>query len=303
MDAYDVVIVGGSYAGLSAALLLGRSMRRVLVVDTQRPANRQTPYSHSFLTQDGAMPTQLATVAREQVARYPTVAFLNSEVVAATAEAAGFQVKMADGAKVTARKLLLATGVLDELVPIPGLAECWGISVLHCPYCHGYEVRGQQLGLLANGAVAAELVALLRNWSRKLTVFTNGPADFTPEHQALLQAHQVPVVEEPILDVPHQGGYLSGLRTADGQLHPLEAVFARFPTRLPGDLARQLGCSLTETGLIQVTEVCATNVPNLFAAGDATTGMRQVAAAVAQGAKAGAWLNRELITDGVYADV
>ncbi|WP_261989951.1 NAD(P)/FAD-dependent oxidoreductase [Hymenobacter puniceus] len=303
MEMYDVVIVGGSYAGLSAALLLGRSMRRVLVIDNQQPANRQTPHSHSFLTQDGAAPAQLAAVAREQVARYPTVAFQTDTVVAARTEAVGFEVQMAGGANVKTRKLLLATGVVDELLPIPGLAECWGISVLHCPYCHGYEVRGQQLGLLANGDVAAELVALIRNWSRQLTVFTNGPAIFTPEQQALLKAHEVPVVETPVVSVAHAAGYLTALRTADEQLHPLDAVFARFSTRLPGTLAQQLGCTLTATGHIQVTEFGETGVTNLYAAGDATTPMRQVAAAVAQGAKAGAWLNRELIGEGIYAEV
>ncbi|GAB3238676.1 NAD(P)/FAD-dependent oxidoreductase [Hymenobacter seoulensis] len=303
MNQVDVVIVGGSYAGLSAALLLGRSMRQVLVLDNNQPCNRQTPHSHGFLTRDGETPATLAAIAREQLAHYPTVCLQTDTVVQARAELGGFQVETASGLVVKTRKLLLATGVVDELPAIPGLAACWGISVLHCPYCHGYEVRGQRLGLLANDETAIELVTLIRNWSRHLTLFTNGPAAFTPDVQQVLARYQVSVVETPIAAIAHAAGYLQELRTADGQHHEIDALFARFPTHLASNLAVSLGCVLTETGHIEVSEFGQTSVPGVFAAGDATTPMRQVANSVAGGAKAGAFINRELIMEGSYAEI
>jgi thioredoxin reductase len=303
MNKLDVIIVGGSYAGLSAAMLLGRSMRQVLVIDNQRPCNRQTPHSHSYLTRDGETPAAIAAIAREQVAQYPTVSFLTDTVISAEPFEGGFQVQTKSGETFSSRKLLLATGVIDELAPIPGVAECWGISVLHCPFCHGYEVRGQRLGLLANGGNAADLVTLIRNWSERLTIFTNGPADFTPEQQAIIAQHHVPVVERPIAALEHTAGYLTAVRTTDEQEHPVLAIFARFPTRLASNLAEQLGCKLTETGHIAVSEFGDTGIPGLYAAGDATTPMRQVAVAVANGVKAGAAMVREFIMDGSYADL
>lgn len=303
MNEIDVIIVGGSYAGLSAAMLLGRSMRGVLVVDNQRPCNRQTPHSHSYLTRDGETPAAIAAIARAQVAHYPSVSFLNDTVISAEQVDSGFRVHTQSGEIFSSRKLLLATGVLDELAPIPGVAECWGISVLHCPFCHGYEVRGQQLGLLANGATAAELVTLIRNWSSRLTLFTNGPADFTPEQMAIIAQHQVPVIETPIAALEHTAGYLTAVRTTDEDQYPVQAIFARFPTKLASNLPEQLGCQLTDTGHIVASEFGATNVPGLYAAGDATTPMRQVAVAVANGAKAGAAIVRELIMAGLYADL
>ncbi|TGE06669.1 NAD(P)/FAD-dependent oxidoreductase [Hymenobacter fodinae] len=303
MNKLDVIIVGGSYAGLSAAMLLGRSMRQVLVIDNQRPCNRQTPHSHSYLTRDGETPAAIAAIAREQVAQYPTVSFLTNTVINAEASDGGFQIQTQSGETFSSRKLLLATGVIDELAPIPGVAECWGISVLHCPFCHGYEVREQRLGLLANGAAGAELVTLIRNWSRQLTLFTNGPADFDSEQRAVIEQHQVPVIETPIRALEHTAGYLTAVHTTDGQHYPLEAIFARFPIRLAGNLAEQLGCELTETGHIAASEFGTTNVPGLYAAGDATTFMRQVAVAVANGGKAGAAIVRELIVAGEYTDL
>ncbi|WP_088843618.1 NAD(P)/FAD-dependent oxidoreductase [Hymenobacter gelipurpurascens] len=303
MNEIDVIVVGGSYAGLSAAMLLGRSMRHVLVIDNQRPCNRQTPHSHSYLTRDGETPAAIAAIAREQVARYPTVSFLTDTVISAERLETSFQVQTQSGKTFSGRKLLLATGVIDELAPIPGIAECWGISVLHCPFCHGYEVRGQRLGLLANGTTGAELVSMIRNWSQRLTLFTNSPADFTPEQLAIIQQHQVLVIETPITELEHTAGYLTAVRTTDGQEHKVEAIFARFPTHLASDLPQQLGCTLTETGHIKVTEFGDTGVPGLYAAGDATTPMRQVAVAVANGAKAGAAIVRELIMAGLYADL
>lgn len=294
---YDVIIIGGSYAGLSAALVLGRSLRRVLVIDAGQPANRQTPHAHGFLTRDGATPAELSAIARQQVSYYPTVQFWSETVLTAAKTADGFNVITKNGLQFWGRNVLLATGVYDIMPDLPGFAECWGRSVLHCPYCHGYEIHGEPLGILANGDTGYEMSTLIQHWSGPLTLFTDGPATLTQAQQKTLTQLAIPIVETPLLAIEHQGGMLTALRLTDGsRTHP-KAVFARVPFRQSSDIATQLGCRMTENGLIETTEFGETTVSGVFAAGDATTLFRQVAIAVASGTKAGAWMNRELITN------
>ncbi|MBO0360081.1 NAD(P)/FAD-dependent oxidoreductase [Hymenobacter sp. BT186] len=282
-------------------MMLGRALRRVLVLDHNQPCNRQTPHSHNFLTRDGETPAAIAAAAREQVLRYPSVALQTDKVVAAQAVESGFQVTTERGELLHGRKLLLATGVKDEMPAIPGFAACWGVSVLHCPYCHGYEVHGQKLGLLANGAMAEELATLIHYWSQELVLFTNGPADLTTEQQAAIAARNVQLIETPIAELAHQNGRLQAVRTTDGVAYALPAMFARVPFRQHTDIAAQLGCTHTETGLIQATAFGETNVPGVFVAGDNSTPMRQVSVAVANGSMAAAFINRELMKEGVYS--
>jgi thioredoxin reductase len=293
---YDSIIVGGSYAGLSAAMTLGRARRQVLVIDGGAPCNRQTPHSHNFLTQDGATPSTLRATAIAQVLHYPTVTIENGEVLHATPTAKGFVVETTSGATFSASKLVLATGITDLMPSIPGFAECWGISVLHCPYCHGYEVGDQRLGVLANGDAGFEFARLISNWSPHLTLFTNGPATLTAEQQQALARHNIAVVEAEVRGITHEHGYINALALAGGVDQPLDALFARVPFQLPGSIAQQLGCTLTGAGLLQVDDFQRTRVPGVFAAGD-NSGMRAVAVAVAAGMKAGALLNAELITE------
>ncbi|MBC3787926.1 NAD(P)/FAD-dependent oxidoreductase [Spirosoma utsteinense] len=293
---YDTIIIGGSYAGLSAALTLGRSLRRVLVIDAGQPANRQTPHAHGFLTRDGATPAELSAIARQQVSQYPTVQFWSDKVVFAASVGNEFSVTTGNGVQFQARKLLLATGVFDIMPDLPGFAECWGRSVLHCPYCHGYEVHGEPMGVLANGEVGYEMAALIQHWASHLTLFTNGPSTLTATQEAILGQLNIPIVETPITAIEHQTGMLTSLLFGDGgRAHP-KAVFSRVPFRLHTDIAIQLGCDVAENGLITATEFGETTVPGVFAAGDATTLFRQVAFAVSNGSKAGAWINRELIS-------
>src|SRR5690606_19696546 len=162
---FDVIIIGGSYAGLSAALALGRSLRHVLIIDSGAPCNRQTPHSHNFLTHDGEPPARIATQARDEVLRYDTVRFVQDTATEAVSQEHGFAVTTASGDRYTAQKLLFATGVRDLMPDIPGFADCWGISILHCPYCHGYEVRGRTTGVLANGDTGYELAMFINNWT------------------------------------------------------------------------------------------------------------------------------------------
>ena len=297
---YDTIIIGGSCAGLSAALVLGRSLRRVLVIDAGQPANRQTPHSHGFLSRDGATPAELSAISRQQVSQYPTVQFWSAKVIAAELISGGFSVTTGNGVQFQERKLLLATGVFDIMPDLPGFAECWGRSVLHCPYCHGYEVHSQSLGVFGNGDVGVEFATLIHHWSNQVTLFTNGPATLTTNQRQLLGQLNISIIETPIVAIDHEAGLLTALLLADGsRAHP-KSVFARVPFRQHTDIATQLGCSLTDNGLIEATEFGNTNVSSVFAAGDIMTPFRQVATAVANGAKAGVWINSELMKEDVH---
>ncbi|MCB2407976.1 NAD(P)/FAD-dependent oxidoreductase [Hymenobacter lucidus] len=296
----EVLIIGGSYAGLAAAMSLGRALRRVVVLDSGQPCNRQTPHAHNFLTQDGETPAAIRERGRAQVLAYPTVTFVAEQAVAATRQPTGFAVTTAAGHTITARKLIFATGVRDLLPALPGFAECWGISVLHCPYCHGYEVHGQPLGVLGNGEIGFEFARLIRHWTPQLTLFTNGPATLTAEHTRQLRAAGIRVEEGEITQLVHESGQLQHLRLREGRSIERTALFARVPFEQSSPLPAALGCALTELGHLQVDEMQKTSVAGIYAAGDATTPMRAVAAAVAAGSKAGAMLNHELIAERVW---
>lgn len=293
-NSYEIIIIGGSNAGMSAAMTLGRSLRDVLIIDNGRPCNRQTPHSHNFLTRDGATPAFLAAVAKEQVLAYPTVQWLDETVSRVEELEDRLRVFTAGGLEFNTAKLLLATGVIDEMLPIPGFAECWGISVLHCPYCHGYEVRKEALAVLANGEMAMEFVQLIRQWSPRLQLLTNGNPMLTPQQLAQLEKACVPLRSLPIQSILHTDGHLYQVQLEDGTLVPLKALFARVPfTQSP--LVQQLGLSLNEQGYIIVNPFQQSSRPNIFAAGDCTTPMRSVSTAVAQGTMAGAAINKFLL--------
>lgn len=295
---FDVVIIGGSYSGLSAALALGRAIRNVLVIDSGKPCNQQTPHSHNFLTQDGNTPANIAALAKKEVMQYPTVQFLDDEVVKVKGENNSFELITASGQQVQARKLLFSTGVKDLMPNLSGFASCWGISVIHCPYCHGYEFKDQITGILANGETAYQMASLIRNWTKQLTVFTNGKSELTESQLAQLAALEVNVVENSLVDIKHVDGYLDALIDSDGTRHLLSALYARPPFEQHCELPKELGCELNDSGYIQVDEFQKTSVHGVFAAGDNTTRFRAVSWAVASGGKAGAIINHELIDEG-----
>jgi thioredoxin reductase len=293
---FDVLIIGGSYAGLSAALALGRARRTVLVLDASRPRNRFTPHAHNLLLHDGDAPADLAARARQQVAAYPTVQLLDAQASAAQKRPDGsFEVVTEAHGTFVASRLLLATGLRDELPPVPGFAECWGKSVIHCPFCHGYEVADQPTGIWNNGGEVAHQVQLLLNWSRELTVFTNGPATFGADVRELLQAHAIELVETPVGELLHTSGQLTGVRLVNGVTRPLPVLYARLPWHQASELPQQLGCELTEQVLIRTNASYRTTVAGVYAAGDCCVAPPQLALAIAAGNLAGASLSRELI--------
>lgn len=294
---FDVIVTGGSYAGLSAAMSLGRALRKVLVIDSGKPCNRQTPHSHNFLTRDGQTPKEIATLAKEQVAKYSTVTFYEGLAVSGTAKEAGFEITTQAGDVFTTKKLVFASGVRDLMPDLKGFAECWGISVIHCPYCHGYEVHHEKTGVLANGDLAFEYVKLISNWTQDLTLFTNGRSTLTAEQTAKISSHNIQIVEKEIDHFEQQDGRIRQLIFKDQSAFPLKAIYHKPAFEQHCDIPVALGCELTEQGLLKVDAFQKTNVPGIYACGDNTIAMRSVANAVAAGSFAGAALNRELVDD------
>ncbi|MES2447046.1 MAG: NAD(P)/FAD-dependent oxidoreductase [Bacteroidota bacterium] len=296
-EIFDVIIVGGSYAGLSAAMSLGRSSRRVLIIDSGKPCNQQTPHSHNFLTRDGETPANLAAIAKAQVLAYPTVKMINAFAESAAKTNLGFEVSTADHEKFLSKKLVLATGVKDIFPNIIGFAECWGISVLHCPYCHGYEVKGKKLGVIANGDIGFEFSKLIYNLSKDLTIFTNGAIEIDEASQQKLASKNINIVEKEIDELFHENGLVNTIKFKDGTTQPIDAIFARVGMEQNTKITTDLNVKLTDLGYIEVDLMKKTNVAGVFAAGDCTTMMRAVAEVVAAGSLVGAVINKELVSE------
>lgn len=296
-EKFDVIIVGGSYAGLSAAMALGRSLRKVLIIDGGKPCNRQTPHSHNFITQDGETPASISNKAKEQVLQYPTVTNITDNVIAINGENTNFSVEVSSGSTFKGTKIIFATGLKDNLPAIRGFEDCWGISVLHCPYCHGYEVRHKEIAIIANGADAFEMVKLIGNWSPKLTLITNGVSTLSEDQTQKLQQLAIPVIEKEIRELTHSEGYINKIVFSDNSEHATTVIFARPKVSQHNSLPEQLSCQLTESGLIKVDDFQRTTVSGVYAAGDCASMFRSVSSAVALGNKAGAFINKELIDE------
>lgn len=294
---YEVIIIGGSYSGLSAAMSLGRSLRDVLVIDSALPCNRQTPHSHNFITHDGEKPSVIAAKAKLQVGLYTTVRFYHALAVSAVRSEKGFDVKTEDGIIFSAKKILFATGVKDLLPDIKGLAECWGISVLHCPYCHGYEVKKEKTAIIANGDAAFEYARLISNWTKDLRLLTNGKSTLTLEQIQILQKHQIEIVEDEIEALEHEEGNIRHIIFKNRSKTAVKAIYFKPPFEQHCALPESLGCELTEQGLLKIDAFQKTTISGVFASGDCHIQARSVAMAVSSGTIAGAFINRELIEE------
>lgn len=292
---FDVIIIGGSFAGLSAALALGRARRSVLVVDADQPCNRMVEVAHNLITHDGESPRQLREKAREELACYGSVHTVFASVSSVSGREGDFTVN-ADGHTWHARRLLLSTGVQDLPPPVPGLVECWGRSVLHCPFCHGYEVRDTPLGVLAEGSDGYEFARLIHNWSEHLTLFTNGPSVLSGSQRAELTDHGVVINEEHITRLLHVDGQLTQIHLEGGGQVAVNALFTRMPFRIPEELIAPLGCAIAESGHVLVDDLKRTSVPGIYAAGDLTSPMRSLAAATAAGNMAGASITHSFVS-------
>lgn len=294
MESFDAIIVGGSYAGLSAALPLARARRRLLVIDTGRRRNRRAAHSYGLVAQDGALPAAIATTGREQLLRYPSVRWLEGEACSARSDGAeGFALSTADGQHFHARRLVLAGGVLDELPEIPGLAERFGLSVFHCPYCHGYELNQGEIGVLGGSAASLHQALMLPDWG-PTTYYLNGGPEPDAEQRAQLARRGTRVEPVPVSGLADE----ATVCLQDGRRIRHAGLFAASRTRPAGSLAEQLGCEFEHgpfSSCIRTHATKETTVPGVFACGDAARLAGNVPLAIGDGALAGAATHQSLM--------
>lgn len=294
---FDVIIIGGSYSGLSASMALGRALKNVLVIDSGLPCNRQTPHSHNFITHDGRKPAEIAALAKEQLKQYSTIQFHNG--VATNGKRSGdiFEITTANNETFRGHKLIFATGIHDILPNIPGFAECWGITVIHCPYCHGYEVHHKKTAVLGNGDAGFDYISLISNWTNDLTMLTNGKSTLSQQQLNLLGKHNIQLIEKEIQSIDHKNGHIRRVIFKDNTDFAPEALYARVPFEQHCPIPQQLGCELNELGYIKTDNVQKTNIPGVYACGDNSSPMRTVSNAVATGTAAGMMLNKEMVLE------
>jgi thioredoxin reductase len=295
---HDVIIIGGSFAGLSASLYIARARRSVCIIDTGSPRNRFAAHSHGFFAQDGSEPGTMLATARSQVAAYPTATFIEGEAMSAAREPDGFSVKLATGEVLESARLVLAFGISDELPAIPGLAEHWGKTVLPCPYCHGFEFSGQRLGVLNVSPMSIHQAILIAEWG-PTTLYLNGASEPDDASLAQLQKRGIAIEPAQVRALHGEGAQLSAIELIDGRMSGVAALYLTPRTRLNSEIAQQLGCELEEGPfgrIIRTDPQKMTTVPGVYAAGDITRGgAHNVTWASADGVTAAMAVHRSLI--------
>jgi thioredoxin reductase len=289
---FDVVIVGGGPAGLSAALMLGRCRRRVLVLDLGQPRNRRSTALHGYLTRDGIAPSSLIELGRAELLEY-RVELRQAGVTGAKPAGDHYQVFLNDGSEEAARYLLIATGVVDDLPAIPGFEACYGQSIFHCPYCDGWERRDRPLAAFGRGANVTGLALGLKTWSADVVVCTHG-GKIERRLRERLDRNGIAVRTEPIARLEHADGALTAVMFDTGDPLPREALFFTTGQHPQSSLAISLGCALNRRGTVNTGTMCETNVPRLYVAGDASRDAQFVVVAAAEGVKAACAINKAL---------
>ena len=294
---WDCVVVGAGPAGLSAALMLGRCRRSVLVCDAGEPRNWRSREIHGFLTRDGTPPAKFLQRARTELRRYESVELRHAEVVAAIRGTEKFTVHCGDGTVLQSRKLLLATGVIDELPEIEGLGPLYGVSVHHCPYCDAWEWRDQPIAVYGRGEPATGLALALTVWTGDLVLCTDGPGELSSHMRKRLDAAGIVLREDPVLRLEGTDGRLERVVFADGRTLARRALFLATGQHQRSDLPRRLGCAFNERGAVDTGKCEATNLPGLYVCGDASREAQFVIVAAAEGAEAGMAVNQALLRE------
>jgi thioredoxin reductase len=296
---FDVVIVGGGPAGLSAALMLGRCRRRVAICDDGHPRNASSHASHGFFTRDGTPPAELLRVGREQLGQYD-VTFFDARAIDVRQDPASFAVTLSSNHEVAGRKLLLATGLNDDLPRVPGIEALYGTSVFHCPYCDGWEVRDQPLAIYGSGKDAVEFTLGMKIWSPDLVLCTDGVRRMSADDKRRLERHGIPVRPEPIARLEGEGGILQRIVFASGDCLPRRAMFFETDCVQRSDLPSKLGCEFTRRGAVKTDTSESTRIPGLYVVGDASRDVKFISIAVAEGTKAGFAINRTLRQEDIH---
>jgi thioredoxin reductase len=294
---HDAIIIGGSFAGLSAATYIARGRRSVCTIDAGAPRNRFAAHSHGFLAHDGSDPASMLATARSQVAKYPSATFIDGQAIRAAREPDGFSVTLETGDVLETSRLVLAFGISDELPAIPGLAERWGKSVLHCPYCHGFEFSGRQLGVLNVSPMSVHQAMLIAEWG-PTTLYLNGAAGPDGEVLDHLRKRRVAIEPARVRALHGDGNQLTTIELADGRTCGIDALYLGPRTRLNSGVAQQLGCELDEGAygpIIRTDGQKMTTIPGVYAAGDITRSAHNVTWASADGVTAGLSLHRSLV--------
>jgi thioredoxin reductase len=294
---HDAIIIGGSFAGLSAAMYIARARRSVCIIDTGSPRNRFAAHSHGFFAQDGSAPGAMLATARSQVAAYPTATFIAGEAMSAAREPDGFSVTLATGDVLEGARLVLAFGISDELPAIPGLAERWGTSVLHCPYCHGFEFSRQRLGVLHLSPRSLHQAMLIAEWG-PTTLYLNGAAEPDAASLAQLLQRGVAIEPAPVRALQGDSARLTAIELSDGRTSGVDALYLGPRTRLNSEIAQQLGCALDEGtfgSIIRTDGEKMTTISGVYAAGDITRSTHNVTWASADGVTAGTAVHRSLV--------
>ena len=295
---YDVIVVGAGPAGLSAALLLGRSRRTVLVCDSGRPRNAASHALHGYLTRDGIPPTDFLRLAREQLRQYDGVEIRDVEVSGAACTPEGrFHVTLVTGERFESRKLLIATGVVDNLPDIPGMRELYGRSVFHCPYCDGWEYRDQPIAIYGRGERGYGLSLELIGWSRDVVLCSDGPCELDDERRARLARNGIGLREERVVRLEEADGRLERVVLEGGDPLPRRALFFTTGQYQHSELALSLGCEFNEKGTVRTGEYESTHLPGLYVAGDASRAVQWVVVAAAEGAEAAFAINTDLLKE------
>ena len=301
----DVIIIGGGAAGLSAALQLGRSRRSVTVVDAGQPRNVLSPAAHGLLSRDGVAPLELTRLGRDDLAPYD-VRVVVGTVISALREEDGFLVTLADGTALNARRLLLATGGVDVIPEIPGLAERWGKNLAHCPYCHGWEIADQSIGVIGGSSMAVHQALLFRQWSANITLFLNIAPELTAEERTQLAARGIRLIEGKIVRIHSTDETASTVELEDGSTHQVQALTTQTRVTARGTFLDTLGLTVVKSEFAEVIESDAsglTEVSRVWAAGNVTDMRATVVAAAFAGSMAGMTINMDIMAEELAADV
>lgn len=294
----DVVVIGGSFAGISAAMQLARGQRKVTVIDAGKPRNRFANYSHGFFTLDGYSLKAIKEKSWQQLQAYESATLIEDEVITVIKEVDGFTIKLAS-ATLSAKKLIIATGIKDVLPDISGLKSRWGQTVIHCPYCHGYELRNKILGVVATSQMSLHQAGMIPDWG-VTTYFSQGEYYPDPQQASFLQKRGVTIEHEPIVEVLGDGIEISAVKLADGRLIDMQCLYVGPKTLMASSIASQLGCKFTEGPLgdvIVTDDFKQTTVAGVFAAGDIANPMQNATFASASGVMAGIGAHKQLIQE------